>query len=72
MESIYEVWEDYNEKMLSESITVSTREGIEKSKSQGDLSLRAKLLYTITASTWEDAMVIHYERQGWGRYKPMD
>lgn len=29
------------------------------------------LLYTIEADTWEDAMKLHHEYQGWNAYKPM-
>lgn len=61
----YEVWKDES------GVTLSTSEGIKEQKQQGLLSDSADHLYTIEADSYEDAMKVHYEKMGWGEYKPM-
>lgn len=37
-----------------------------------DLPQNAKLLWTVTASSWEEAQAKKHEYLGWEPYKPMD
>jgi len=66
MKQIYEAWSD------DEGVTFSTVEGIKEQKEKGLLSANAKLLHTIEAETYEEAMAMHHEKMGWEPYKPME
>lgn len=63
---IYEVWED------TEAITCAPVEKIREEKATGLIAPDAKLLHTIEASTWNEAMIQYHELMGWEPYKPMD
>ena len=63
---IYEVWrsEDGSEQAISDS------EQIVDMNNKGMLIGMAPF-YSIRAATWEEAMQINYDINGWGTYKPM-
>jgi hypothetical protein len=40
---------------------------------QNDLISGSKrLVWTVDAENWEEAMQLLYDRKGWGKYQPMD
>lgn len=61
----YEVWVD------SESVTLSTVDGIQWQKEKGLIGKDAKLLHKFSASSHEEANAIHHLRMGWEPYKPV-
>lgn len=60
---IYECWVD-------DGVALLPKENVEQHKRQGTLAEAAIFQYMIRAATWEEAMAIHYLRQGWGTYLP--
>jgi len=64
LKKFYEAWQDEN------SISFTEAEGIKWQKSQGMLSNNAKLLHSVEADTWEEAMTAHYQKMSWSPYKP--
>jgi hypothetical protein len=63
---IYEAWESDG----GCEITFAEVEGIKEQMARGLMPKNAKLLHRIEASYWEEAMTIHNEKMGWGKYKP--
>lgn len=61
----FEAWED------DDGITLSDHENIIEQKKSGLISENAKLLHTIEAESYEEAMVQHHKNMGWEPYKPM-
>lgn len=66
MKKRYEAWEDDQ----SLEITFSTAEGIEEDKANGRLSKDSRIIFSIYASTWEEANFTYYEFMDWGTYEP--
>lgn len=52
-------------------ITLTPRESVEQLRRSGQIELDSKFLYEFSAATGEEASTIHYERQGWGPYRPL-
>lgn len=44
---------------------------VEGRRSLETIDGRCRVLYVEYASTWQEAMQRHYDRQGWGRYQPV-
>lgn len=68
-DEIYEAWEFSDGDVVE--ISFSTQSGIQDQRTKGLLSPNAKLLHTVRAKTWEEAMTIHHQLMGWEPYKPM-
>ncbi len=64
MKKFYEAWQDET------SIGFSLSENIQRDKTNGIMSENAKLLHTVEADTWEEAMAVHYQKMGWSPYSP--
>jgi hypothetical protein len=64
---VHECWND----PADLSISLHLQQNTSAMRQQGLLSDQATLQYTITAQTGEEAMAIHYLRQGWAPYVPM-
>ena len=62
MKKLYEAWQDET------SITFTEAERIKGLKAQELLSENAKLLHSIEANIWEEAMTAHYNNMGWSAY----
>jgi len=63
---IYECWRD------KFSLTFSEKSSIKQMRKSGSLHKNARKLYTIVASSWEDAMTQHHLNQGWEPYVPFE
>jgi len=74
--AIYECWavpeEDQDPEEGATSITFTTRENALSMKTKGQLDPGQIPFYSIRADSWDEAMAIHHEVQGWEPYKPMD
>ena len=68
MKKVYEAWQ-YDEECIV--ISFSTAEAIQKELAQGLIPKHAILLHRFEADYWEEAQQIHYDKMGWGKYKPM-
>jgi len=64
---IYELW-------ISEEDaenTFSTPENIQDMKDRGLLGKEPKLVWSIEANSWNEAMIKYHKHMGWEPYKPM-
>lgn len=64
---VYECWSDPEDN----GISLLRFQDVAENRAQGQLSARAKRLYSFIAHTGEEAMAIHCLRQGWAPYVPM-
>lgn len=63
---VFQVWLDPPDNGL----TLTVFQNVQTHRDNGQLSDEARLLYEIVAETYEEAMAIHYLRQGWAPYVP--
>lgn len=66
MKKVYEAWQDAD----GCGTTFAPTESIKREFENGTISKNAKLLHTVEADTWEQAMSLHYEKMGWSSYIP--
>jgi hypothetical protein len=64
---VFQVWFDPEDNGL----LLTVFHNVQANRDNGQLSDDAKLLYEIVTETYEEAMAIHYLRQGWAPYVPM-
>lgn len=62
---VWQAWRD------NDGIVYAPRERCIELVNQGLLSESATLLHEIVAATGEEAMTLHYEKMGFGIYKPV-
>jgi hypothetical protein len=62
----FEAWQDPRDR----SILLALPQQVSEHRAHGLLSQKAKLLYTIDAASFEEAMAIHHLRQGGEPYHP--
>ena len=62
----FEAWSSANGTEVCVATEAQARE-LRAAKSLGDYP---KLMYSIEASTWEEAMAVHHIRMGWEPYQP--
>jgi hypothetical protein len=61
----FQCWRDDN------GLTFAPIETIEMHKRRGLMESDAEFLYEVEADSWNEAMQKHYDKQGWGIYRPM-
>lgn len=66
MKKKYEAWED----LETLEVVFSTAERIKEDKSNGLLSPDSQIVFSIYASTWEEANFTYYEFMGWEAFVP--
>ena len=66
MKKRYEAWEDDE----SLEVVFSTSDSIAQDKESGRLSKDGRTVFSIYASTWEEANFTYYEYMGWEPYVP--
>jgi hypothetical protein len=64
---IFQVWFD----PADNGLLLTVFQNVQANRDNGQLSDDARLLYEIVTETYEEAMAIHYLRQGWAPYVPM-
>lgn len=64
---IYEAWGSID----TGAHTFSTSEGIRDMLSKGMMEEGDEHLFSIRADSWEEAMTIYHEAQGWEPYRPL-
>jgi hypothetical protein len=67
MKKTYEAWSEENGDPGS---TFISADAVETMTSKGLLSKDARLVYRIEADTFEEAMAVHYIKQGWSPFVP--
>lgn len=67
MKKLYEAWQ-YDDGC---TITFGEVENIKAQFVQGLIPINAKLLHRVEADFNEEAMQLHYDKMGWGEYRPM-
>lgn len=67
---IYECWTDPEDAECI-GLTFTTAQNARKLLVDGVLATTSVPLYSVRAESWDDAMMAHYEIQGWGSYVPM-
>jgi len=64
--TLFEAWDD------SCSSTFTFADNIADMKRRGLIEKDAKLVFSIKAKSWVDAMGAYHKFRGWGKYVPMD
>jgi hypothetical protein len=70
MKKLFQAWCEEEEGCVV-SISLGTVENITDQRARGLLSSSARLMYEIVADTPEEAMAVHYIKQGRNPYHPM-
>src|SRR5215213_6183254 len=68
MKKVYEAWQ-YDE--CCTIIVFGKSESIKSQFAQGLKPSDAEPLHTIEACYYEEAMQLHYDKMGWGKYNPL-
>jgi hypothetical protein len=68
MFEVYEIWGDAESGV---GTLISTQKGISDMRSKGLVEPELSPLYSLRASSWEEAMTYHHEHNGWEPYVPM-
>ena len=68
MKTIYEIWGRVEDGVGN---TVSTPEQCLIMKRSGLIEKDNVPLYSVRTETWEEAMQIHHDHNGWGKYEPI-
>lgn len=73
--TIYECWavpeEDQDPDEGATALTFTTPENALAMKAKGLMEPGEIPVYSVRADSWDEAMTIHHEVQGWEPYKPM-
>lgn len=66
VEKIYECWDTEDGPLFA------TQENVQEFFKHGHLDEKSVKLYSFRARNWNEAMTLHYLKQGFGEYRPMN